>query len=72
MSLGSGTSSLSTPLSRTRTATELSHGSMWMSEAPDLTASMMRQSTSRTVSMSSSDRQDWRNWMVWEVMAVLD
>jgi hypothetical protein len=29
---------------------------------------MMRQSTSRTVSISSSERQDWRNWMVWEVM----
>ncbi len=68
-SLGRWTSSFSTPLRRTRTAMELSHGSIWMSDAPAFTASMMTQSTSRMMSMSSSEVQVWRNWIVWELMA---
>ena len=60
-SLGRWMSSLSTPLIRTRTAMLDSQGSMWMSLAPERTASMRTQSTSRTTSMSSSEGQAWRN-----------
>ena len=67
-SLGRWTSSLSTPLRRTRTAIELSQGSIWISDAPARTASTTTQSTSFTMSMSSSEVHDWRNWTVLELM----